>query len=151
MSRTVRIEVLRLPASADLPLPSYGTSGSAGLDIRAAVEDERRIEPGATEVVPTGLAVAIPPGWEAQIRPRSGLAVQHGITLVNSPATIDSDYRGELLVPLINLGTDPFAIRRGIRIAQLVFAPVATAVLVEVSELRPSVRGESGFGHTGLD
>jgi dUTP pyrophosphatase len=120
------------------------------MDIVAAVTEERHLSPGAIELIPTGLGIAIPPGWEAQARPRSGLAAQYGVPLPNSPATIDSDYRGEIVVPLINLGQSPFVITRGMRIAQLVFARVAIVSWVEVSELKRTDRGPSGFGPTGL-
>jgi len=150
MPDILRVQVRRLPSSVGLPLPIYQTSGSAGMDILAAVDSERDISPGAIELIPTGLSLAIPLGWEAQVRPRSGLAVRHGITLPNAPATIDSDYRGEVLVPLINLGRESFTVERGMRVAQIVFAPVAIAVWVEVDTLESTVRGEAGFGHTGV-
>jgi dUTP pyrophosphatase len=146
---TLTVEIKRLASAADLPLPAYQTSGAAGMDVLAALAADRRLVPGAIELIPTGLIIGIPPGWEAQVRPRSGLATRHGITLPNSPATIDSDYRGEILVPLINLGHAPFVIERGMRIAQLVFAPVALVSWEEVSEIKATARGESGFGHTG--
>lgn len=133
-----------------MPLPSYQTTGSAGMDLYAGVMSPLDIDPGEVVVVPTGIAIAIPFGWEAQIRPRSGLAVHHLITLPNAPATIDSDFRGELMVPLINLGRAPFRIERGARIAQLVFAEVAQAEWTEVYDLPSSERGSGGFGHTGL-
>jgi dUTP pyrophosphatase len=150
MLETLSVDVVRLPSSVGLSLPTYQTAGAAGMDVLAAVANELTIEPGSIERVPTGLAIAIPVGWEGQLRPRSGLAVQHAVTLPNSPATIDSDYRGEILVPLINLGRTAFAVQRGMRIAQIVFARVGAAAWNEVLELRPTVRGESGFGHTGL-
>lgn len=143
------MEVLRL-AHGDLPLPGYQTAGSAGMDILAALTKDIDLQPGTVAMIPTGLAIAIPQGWEAQIRPRSGLAVQHGVTLPNAPATIDSDYRGEIVVPLINLGHLPFVVSRGMRVAQLVFARVSRATWVEVQDLTPTDRGSSGFGHTGL-
>lgn len=142
------VQVKRL-ADSDLPLPAYQTEGAAGMDLYAEVRSAVTIEPGAIVLVPTGIALAIPQGWEGQIRPRSGLAVRHGVTLPNAPATIDSDYRGELLVPLINLGTKPFDINRGTRIAQLVFAKVGHAGLTEVKDLPASARDAGGFGHTG--
>jgi dUTP pyrophosphatase len=120
------------------------------MDLLAAVIEDRHVAPGSIELIPTGLTIAIPPGWEAQVRPRSGLAVNHSVTLPNSPATIDSDYRGEILVPLINLGSSAFVVTRGMRIAQIVFAQVTTVSWVEVSDLKPTDRGPSGFGHTGL-
>lgn len=146
----VQIAVKRLPASAGLALPAYQTSGAAGMDLVAAVEQSITLQPGEIEKIPTGLTLAIPRGWEAQIRPRSGLAVKHAITLPNAPATIDSDYRGELLVPLINLGREAFTIDRGMRIAQMIVARVAAATWIEVEELPSTERGESGFGGTGL-
>jgi dUTP pyrophosphatase len=147
---TLDVQLKRLPSAADLPLPAYQTAGAAGMDLLAAITSECRLEPGAIEMIPTGLTIAIPPGWEAQVRPRSGLAVKHGVTLINSPATIDSDYRGEILIPLINHGRSPFIVERGMRIAQMVFAPVATVSWTEVATLPATARGESGFGHTGL-
>src|SRR4051812_18415584 len=122
---TLAVEIKRLSSAADLPLPAYQTAGAAGMDLLAAIDGDRRLAPGAIELIPTGLIIGIPPGWEAQVRPRSGLATRYGVTLPNSPATIDSDYRGEIVVPLINLGQSPFVVERGMRIAQLVFAPVA--------------------------
>jgi dUTP pyrophosphatase len=148
--QTLAIELKRLPAAADLPLPEYKTPGAAGMDIVAAVGADVTIQPGDITMIPTGLTMAIPLGWECQIRPRSGLAVKHGISLPNTPATIDSDYRGEILVPLINLARTAFTVQRGMRIAQLVFAQVTTARWVEVDELTMTYRAEGGFGHTGL-
>jgi len=130
-----------------LPLPAYATSGSAGLDLRSDVA--LTLEPGGRALVPTGLSIAIPRGFEGQVRPRSGLALKWGITCVNSPGTVDSDYRGEVGVILGNTGREPFAIQRGDRIAQLVIAPVVQAQLVEAAELPSSDRGGGGFGHTG--
>lgn len=146
----VPVRVRRLPHARDLPLPSYQSAGSAGADLRAAVEDEVTLAPGERSLVPTGLVLEIPPGWEGQVRPRSGLAVRHGVTLVNSPGTVDSDYRGEVAVPLINLGREPFTLRRGDRIAQLVIAPVSRAGFQEGDRLSPTGRGDGGFGSTGL-
>lgn len=134
----------------DLPLPSYETSGSAGMDVCAALEKDLEIAPGEIVLVPTGFAVAIPQGYEIQVRPRSGLAVKHGITIINSPGTIDSDYRGEVKVGLVNLGRENFIIRRGDRIAQLVLAPVTLASLDVCAELDETERGAGGFGHTGV-
>ncbi len=134
--------------SRDL-LPAYQTTGSSGMDLRADIEGEVVISPLGRTLVPTGISVAIPPGFEGQVRPRSGLAVRSGITCLNSPGTIDSDYRGEICVVLVNLGDEPFSIRRGDRIAQLVFAPVAKGTWREVDDLGPTPRGEGGFGHTG--
>ncbi len=149
----VKITLARLPHGEGLPLPAYQTPGSAGLDLMAAIAHGAKlvIEPGARELVPTGLRIELPPGFEGQVRPRSGLALKSGVTVLNSPGTIDSDYRGEVAVILINLGTEPFEITRGARIAQLVVAPVIQAVLVEASELGASTRGEGGFGSTGVD
>jgi len=146
---TVRIE--RLPHAGGLPLPAYETSGSAGMDLRAAVaEDEPlTLAPGARALVPTGLRIALEPGYEAQVRPRSGLALKHGVTCLNSPGTIDSDYRGEVGVVLINHGQEPFVIRRGERIAQMVIARHEQAAMVEVEALDQTARGAGGFGSTG--
>jgi dUTP pyrophosphatase len=144
---SVRVEVKRLPHGAGLPLPAYATSGAAGMDIVSA--EAVSIAPGARHAVATGLSVAIPDGYEIQVRPRSGLALKHGITVPNTPGTIDSDYRGELKVILINLGDEPFAIARGDRVAQLVLAPVVQAAWDEVEELDATERGEGGFGSTG--
>ena len=145
------IAVRRLPHAEGLPLPAYETPGSAGMDLRAAVPEDQPVtlQPGARRLVPTGLAMAIPQGFEVQVRPRSGLAAKFGITCLNTPGTIDSDYRGELKVILINLGTEPFEIRRGDRVAQLVLAPVVQAGWLEVDELDETARGEGGFGSTG--
>ncbi|MBS3968822.1 MAG: dUTP diphosphatase [Clostridia bacterium] len=133
----------------DIPLPKYMTPGSAGLDLYACITESIKVEPGSTALVSTGLAFEIPKGYEAQIRPRSGLALKWGITLLNSPGTIDSDYRGEIKIIIINHGRETFIINRGDRIAQMVFCPVATASLEVVNELSRSNRGEGGFGHTG--
>ena len=143
----MKLHILRLPNGADLPLPSYATTGSAGMDLRSA--QNLVLVPGARALVATGLAIALPENFEAQVRPRSGLAVKHGVTVLNSPGTIDADYRGEIKVPLINLGTDDFVINRGDRIAQMVVAPVAMAELVEVDVLDDTVRGSGGFGSSG--
>ncbi len=148
MSR-VRVAIWRSPAARDLPLPGYRTSGSAGVDLYAAVDEPVVLMPGERRLIPTGVHIALPPGYEAQVRPRSGLALQHGIGMVNSPGTIDSDYRGEIGVILINWGSEPFTIRRGDRIAQLVVAPVARIEWDETEQLPPTERGEGGFGHTG--
>lgn len=141
--------VKHLPHAEGLPLPSYATAGSAGLDLAAAVEAPIELSPGARALVPTGIAIAVPAGYEGQLRPRSGLAIQHGVTILNSPGTIDSDYRGEVGAILINLGQAPFRVVRGMRIAQLVIAPVTIARLYAVAELPGSGRGEGGFGSTG--
>ena len=146
---TVRVE--RLPHAEGLPLPAYETSGSAGMDLRAAVDDEAplTLAPGARALVPTGLKIALEPGFEAQVRPRSGLALKHGITCLNSPGTVDSDYRGEVGVILVNHGQEPFVIRRGERIAQMVIARHEQAAVVEVGSLDETARGAGGFGSTG--
>ena len=138
----------RLPDNPDLPLPAYATAGSAGFDLRAAVAAV--LEPGARLLVPTGFAVAVPHGYEMQLRPRSGLAARHGITLLNTPGTVDSDYRGPLMVCLINLGSEAFIIARGDRIAQAVVAPAPQLALVEIDDLDATIRGEAGFGSTGI-
>ena len=143
----VPVQIKRLPNGAGLPLPAYATSGAAGMDIVSA--EQVTIAPGARHAVATGLAVAIPEGFEIQVRPRSGLALKHGISVPNTPGTIDSDYRGELKVILVNLGHEPFAIARGDRIAQLVLSPVVQAVWDEVADLDATERGEGGFGSTG--
>ena len=143
------MQIKRLAHSEGLPLPAYMTAGAAGMDLHAAVATDVVIEPGAIVLVPTGLEVAIPEGYEAQVRPRSGLAVRHGISLPNTPATIDSDYRGEIRVPLINLGRDLFVVVRGMRIAQLVVAPVVRVAWQEVADLPSTVRAAGGFGHSG--
>ena len=146
---TLRVE--RLPHAESLPLPAYETSGSAGMDLRAAVAEETPmiLAPGARALVPTGLKIALEPGYEAQVRPRSGLALKHGITCLNSPGTIDSDYRGEVGVILINHGQEPFVIKRGERIAQLVVAKCEQAATIEVATLDETARGAGGFGSTG--
>ena len=145
------LRILRLPHAEGLALPAYETAGSAGMDLRAAVPEDApmTLEPGARALVPTGLKIALEKGWEAQIRPRSGLALKHGISAPNTPGTIDSDYRGEVGVILINLGQEPFVIRRGERIAQMVIAPVAQATVIEVETLDDTARGAGGFGSTG--
>ena len=147
MTNDVEIQILRLPHGVGLPLPSRATPGAAGMDVVSAVE--AAIEPGKRALVPTGFAVAVPPGYELQLRPRSGLALKHGVTLPNAPATIDSDYRGELQVILSNHGSDPFEIHRGDRIAQLLVQRVEPVVFREVAELPESGRGAGGFGSTG--
>ncbi|MEO1729431.1 MAG: dUTP diphosphatase [Pseudomonadota bacterium] len=147
MSSEVKVEVKRLEAGVGLPLPAYATDGAAGMDVVSA--EDVTIEPGARHAVATGLSMAIPYGYEIQVRPRSGLAFKHGITVPNTPGTIDSDYRGELKVLLINHGTEPFAIARGDRVAQLVLAPVVQAAWDEVDELGSTARGAGGFGSTG--
>ena len=146
----ITIPVLRLVHAAGLPLPEYASPGSSGLDLRAAVEAELSVEPGERVQIPTGLILELPTGWEGQVRPRSGLAWRHGVTMLNTPGTIDSDYRGEVKVILVNLGQPVFVVQRGDRIAQLVIAPVSRAILVEVEELGSTARGEGGFGSTGV-
>jgi dUTP pyrophosphatase len=150
VTHAIEMSITRLPSSEGLPLPTYMTAGAAGMDLHAAVIDEIVIEPGGIVLVPTGFAIAIPDGFEAQVRPRSGLAVKHGISLPNTPATIDSDYRGEIRVPLINLGREAFRVTRGMRIAQLVVAPVVRVTWVERDALPSTGRGEGGFGHSGV-
>ena len=144
---SIPVQVKRLPHGEGLPLPAYATAGAAGMDVVSA--EDVAIACGARHAVATGLALAIPEGYEIQVRPRSGLALKHGITVPNTPGTIDSDYRGELKVILINLGDAPFAIARGDRVAQLVLTPVVQAAWVEVEELDATERGEGGFGSTG--
>jgi len=149
LPRPITIKLKRLPGGEDLPLPALATSQAAGADLRAAVTAEVTIQPGEIRVIPCGFAMAIPPGYEAQVRPRSGLASQHGLTLVNTPGTIDADYRGEVKVPLINLGRERFTVERGMRIAQMVIAAVPKVEFEEVEELDETDRGAGGFGHTG--
>ncbi|MBP6965558.1 MAG: dUTP diphosphatase [Armatimonadetes bacterium] len=149
-SGAATILVQREPGTEDLPLPEYATSGSAGMDLLAAIDDDVSLLPGERGLISTGIRIAIPSGFEAQVRPRSGLALRHGIGMVNSPGTIDSDYRGIIQVIVINHGHEPFTIRRGDRIAQLVVAPVERAVLVETHTLPETVRNEGGFGHSGV-
>jgi dUTP pyrophosphatase len=148
-ARTRRVRIARLPGAEDLALPAPSTPGAAGLDLPAAVDGELVIEPGARALIPTGFAIAVPPGLEGQVRPRSGLALHHGIVLPNAPGTIDSDYRGEVKVILQNSGHESFVVKRGERIAQLVFAPVERVAWCEVTALDPTARGGGGFGHTG--
>jgi dUTP pyrophosphatase len=147
----INVPIKRLPHAADLQLPVYHSEDAAGLDLMAASTADADIvlQPGARALIPTGFAIALPRGYEAQVRPRSGLALNFGITVLNSPGTIDADYRGEIGVILINLGSDPFAIKRGARIAQLVISPVQRVVLVESDGLGDSARGAGGFGSTG--
>ncbi|MEO5987914.1 MAG: dUTP diphosphatase [Candidatus Eisenbacteria bacterium] len=146
----IPVRIVRLAHAEDLPLPGYETAGAAGMDVRAALDDQVEIAPGAIARVPTGWSVEVPEGFEIQLRPRSGLAMKHGVTLANSPATIDSDYRGEIVVGLINHGPESFRVERGMRIAQLVLARVPLIEWQEVDSLTPSARGEGGFGHTGV-
>lgn len=147
----IEIKIKRLENNTDLPLPDYETAGSSGMDIRASVEAPVLIKPGEIRLIPTGLAVSIPPGYEGQIRPRSGLALKHGIGMVNSPGTIDSDYRGEVRIIVINWGGKPFKIERGDRIAQMIISKVYNAEIVEVDDLDSTTRGEGGFGHSGVN
>ena len=145
----VTVRIARLRGGSDLPLPTKATEGAAGFDLHAALEGELVLEPGERALVPTGFAIAVPPGFEGHVRPRSGLALRHGMLIPNSPGTIDSDYRGELRVIVMNAGREPIRLCRGERIAQLVVTPVADARLAEVEDLDPTVRGDGGFGHTG--
>lgn len=147
---TVQIPILRLPHAADLPLPRYETEHAAGMDLMACIPADITVQPGKRAMVPTGFAIALPPDHEAQVRPRSGLAARHGITVLNSPGTIDADYRGEIAVILVNLGDVAFTVERGMRIAQMVVAPVSRAQWVETTELSASERGAGGFGSTGV-
>jgi len=147
----IRVSIRRLEGHEDMPLPAYETPGSAGMDLRAAVRETVVLGPGEIRLIPTGLAVSLPPGYEAQVRPRSGLALRHGIGMVNSPGTIDSDYRGEIGMVMINWGAAPFEIKRGDRVAQMVIARVYRAELVDVQSLDATRRGEGGFGHSGLE
>ena len=146
----IKVRVQRLPHGADLDLPAYATPGSAGMDLRAALEEDFVLWPGRYTMVPTGLALALPEGFEAQIRPRSGLAAKFGITVLNSPGTVDADYRGEVKIGLINLGDRPYTVNRGDRIAQLVLAPVFRAMIIVVDDLDKTDRQDGGFGHTGI-
>ncbi len=146
----VDVRIIRFPHGADLPLPEYQSAQAAGFDLLAAVADDVTIAPGQREIVPTGIAIALPLGTEAQVRPRSGLAARHGVTVLNTPGTIDADYRGEIQVILINLGHEPFAVKRGMRIAQLIVAPVLRARISESQALEKTSRGSGGFGSTGI-
>jgi len=148
--KSVKVYIKIKDGCKDLPLPKYATSGSSGMDLCADVDGEVTILPGEIKLISSGVYLSIPHGFEAEVRPRSGLALKHGISLVNTPGTIDSDYRGEIRVILINLGNEPFPVRRGDRIAQLVFAPVLRASLRVVDDLDATRRGEGGFGHTGV-
>jgi dUTP pyrophosphatase len=149
---TAQVLVRRLPHSEGLALPAYQSAGAAGVDLMAAIPAHVTlvIEPGARELIPTGLCLELPQGYEAQVRPRSGLALKSGITVLNSPGTIDSDYRGEVCIILVNLGSEPFEVTRGARIAQMVIAPVVQMPFVEVSEISETARGAGGFGSTGI-
>jgi dUTP pyrophosphatase len=147
----IEVRIVRLPHAADLALPQYQSALAAGLDLAAAVPADAPVElaPGGRVMIPTGIAMALPAGCEGQIRPRSGLAIRHGVTVLNSPGTVDADYRGEVQVILINLGSEPFLIRRGMRVAQMIVAPVKQARLVEASALPETARASSGLGSTG--
>lgn len=145
----VILRIQQLPEARDLPVPQYMSEQAAGMDLRAAVSRDLTLAPGEFALVPTGVRIAVPPGYEGQVRPRSGLAVEHGVTLVNAPGTIDADYRGEVCVVLINHGNEPFVVRRGDRIAQLVVCPVARARIELTDKLDDTERGGGGFGHTG--
>ena len=147
--KEVIIRIKRLREDRSIPLPQYMTEGSSGMDLFAFLEEEVTLQPGERELIPTGISVAIPDGFEGQIRPRSGLAIQQGISVVNGPGTIDSDYRGEICVALINFDRAPFTIRHGDRIAQMIISRVFRAIFEEVDELPPTGRQEGGFGHTG--
>lgn len=148
--KKIDVSVCRLPHGADLPLPEYATAGSAGIDLLAAIGNDQTIAPGARALIPTGLAIALPDGYEAQVRPRSGLALKNGITVLNSPGTVDADYRGEVSVVLINHGQESFVVTRGMRIAQMVVAPVTQLTWNEKTELPSTERGAGGYGSTGL-
>lgn len=147
--KVLELKIKLLPGNDDIPLPEYATDGSAGLDLRAAVSETLRIKPKERALVPTGIIIGLTQGFEAQVRPRSGLAVKNGIMLVNSPGTIDSDYRGEIKVIMFNSGDEPFEIKRGDRIAQLIINKYERVVLKKVDEIEDTSRGEGGFGHTG--
>lgn len=151
MTLSITVEIQRLPHADGLALPAYQSVHAAGLDLLAAVSEDKplTLQPGQRALVPTGLMIAVPPGYEAQVRPRSGLALKHGVTVLNSPGTVDADYRGEVSVLLINHGEEPFTIRRGERIAQLVIAAMTQANLVAVASLSSTDRGSGGFGSTG--
>ncbi len=148
----MNIEITRLPHGQGLPAPCYASAGAAGLDLYAALPTGQKLvlEPGARDLIPTGVALALPEGYEAQVRPRSGLALEHGVTVLNAPGTIDSDYRGEIMALLVNLGARPFEITRGMRIAQLVVAPFVRVSLTEAEALSETARGDNGFGSTGV-
>jgi dUTP diphosphatase len=145
------LQFLRLPHGSDVDLPAYQTTHAAGMDLHAAVPQDQPVtlHPGEIKLIPCGFAMALPVGYEAQVRPRSGLALRHGISMPNAPGTVDADYRGEMMVPLINLGREPFTVTRHMRIAQMIIGPVARATWQEVTQLPDSARGNGGFGHTG--
>ncbi len=148
-TRPITVMVKRWPGCADLPLPLRMTAQAAGFDLPAAVEVPVSLAPGEIKLIPCGFSMALPPGYEAQVRPRSGLAAKHGIGMINAPGTIDSDYRGQVMVPLINLGRLPFTVERAMRIAQMVVMPVPPVIFQEVEDLPSTTRGQGGFGHTG--
>jgi dUTP pyrophosphatase len=149
MPGQLKIKIKKMPGAGDLPLPSYQTEHSAGMDLLASVDGQMVVQAGKWALVPTGISIELPEGYEAQVRPRSGLAAKHGISLVNTPGTVDADYRGEIKVILINFGEGPFTIKRGDRIAQMVINEVVRAELIHVEELNGTKRGGGGFGHTG--
>ena len=149
MPRPITVKIMRLKHGRDVPLPVRMTEHAAGFDLHAAVSDNTTLQPGEIRLIPCGFAMALPAGYEAQVRPRSGLASRHGITLINTPGTIDADYRGEVQVPMINLGRQPFVVERAMRIAQMVIMPVPPVKLIEVDDLDKTSRGKGGFGHTG--
>ncbi len=149
MPQVITVKIKRTDAASDLPLPLRMTAESAGFDLPACVATPITLAPGEIRVIPCGFHMALPAGYEAQVRPRSGMASRHGLTLVNSPGTIDADYRGEICCPIINLGPAPFTVERGMRIAQMVVMPVPAVNLIEVEELDQTARGGGGFGHTG--
>jgi dUTP pyrophosphatase len=148
-SENLRVPIKRLPGNTDLPLPTYQSEGAVGMDVHAAINDEIAIKPGEVVSIPCGFSIAVPEGYEGQIRPRSGLAAEHGISIPNSPGTIDPDYRGEVKILLVNHGSESFLVKRGMRIAQLLILPVPHIEWIEVSELPATTRAEGGFGHTG--
>jgi len=150
MTHPIRIRICRKPGCKDLPLPRYMSDSAAGMDVCAACAEDVTIAPGEVRLIPCGFYMAVPAGYEAQVRPRSGLAVKHGVVVANSPGTIDADYRGEVCVVLGNIGAEPFTVTRGMRVAQMVIAPVTRAEVAEVDRLDETGRGEGGFGHTGL-
>ena len=149
MTSTIRVSVKRLPHNENLPLPSYESASAAGMDLPAAVTTDVTLQPGERDLIATGLAIALPEGYEAQIRPRSGLAARNGVTVLNTPGTVDADYRGEVKIILVNLGNEPFTVTRGMRIAQMVIAPVVQAAMEQVDQLPETARGAGGFGSTG--
>ena len=147
--RVVNVPIVKADYATDIPLPCYMTDGSSGMDIHAAVEEDVQMLPGERTLIPTGIYAAVPNGYELQVRPRSGLAIKHGIGILNAPGTIDSDYRGEIKIIMINLGQEPFTVKRGDRVAQIVLCTVARACLEKRDELPPTERSDGGFGHTG--